>query len=123
MKYFTSDTHFAHPFVAALRVFIRPEYQEHSANDLRNMVRDPSSDLMWEQCVNTEEHDVLVLANINEVTMLVVCFVLNETKLTGNGKGTLCPNKSNSSLADLPRVFTAPHPIPYEPRACVLYCK
>ena len=67
MKYFTSDTHFAHPFVAALRVFIRPEYQEHSANDLRNMVRDPSSDLMWEQCVNTEEHDVFVLANINRI--------------------------------------------------------
>lgn len=34
MKFFTSDTHFARPFVAALRGFIRPEYQEYSANDL-----------------------------------------------------------------------------------------
>lgn len=34
MKYFTSDTHFAHPFVAALRGFILPEYQEYPANDL-----------------------------------------------------------------------------------------
>lgn len=67
MKYFTSDTHLAHPFVAALRGFIRPEYQEYSANDLRRMVRDPDYDLTWEQCVNTAEHDALVVANINRV--------------------------------------------------------
>lgn len=67
MKYFTSDTHFAHPFVAALRGYITPEYAEYSPGELRRLVRDKSSNVTWEQCVNTEEHDAFVLANINRI--------------------------------------------------------
>lgn len=67
MKYFTSDTHFAHPFVAALRGYITPEYAEYSPGELRRLVRDKSSNVTWEQCVNTAEHDELIVANINRV--------------------------------------------------------
>ena len=39
MKYFTSDLHLHHPFVAALRGYAKPEYAHLAAADLREYAR------------------------------------------------------------------------------------
>lgn len=61
MKWFTSDLHFAHPFVAALRGYALPGYAkdasikqqaEHEHKPLKN-------------CVNWRKHDADIIRSIN----------------------------------------------------------
>lgn len=62
-KYFTSDTHFAHPFVAALRGYAKPGFTsdntiKQQANEAHMQVKD---------CVNWYQHDIDVTDHINEI--------------------------------------------------------
>lgn len=61
-KYFTSDTHFAHPFVAALRGYAKPGFRrttiKQQANEAHMQVKD---------CVNWYQHDMDVTDHINEM--------------------------------------------------------
>ena len=62
-KYFTSDTHFAHPFVAALRGYAKPGFTsdntiKQQANEAHMQVKD---------CVNWYQHDIDVTNHINEM--------------------------------------------------------
>lgn len=62
-KYFTSDTHFAHPFVAALRGYAKPGFTsdntiKQQANEAHMQVKD---------CVNWYRHDMDVTDRINEI--------------------------------------------------------
>lgn len=62
-KYFTSDTHFAHPFVSALRGYAKPGFTsdntiKQQANEAHMQVKD---------CVNWYRHDMDVTDRINEI--------------------------------------------------------
>ena len=62
-KYFTSDTHFAHPFVAALRGYAKTGFTsdntiKQQANEAHMQVKD---------CVNWYRHDMDVTGHINEM--------------------------------------------------------
>lgn len=62
-KYFTSDTHFAHPFVAALRGYAKTGFTsdntiKQQANEAHMQVKD---------CVNWYQHDMDVTGHINEM--------------------------------------------------------
>lgn len=64
MRYFTSDLHFRHPFVAALRGYIKPEYADSTAEDLRASARGVGARLG--DMVDWETHDKDAVRSINE---------------------------------------------------------
>ena len=64
MRYLTSDTHLAHPFVAALRGYVRPEYAEHSPRELQSMAANGDIDL--NQAVNVDKHDERIITMMND---------------------------------------------------------
>ena len=64
MKYFTSDLHLHHPFVAALRGYTKPEYAHLAAADLRKYARTNRWKLA--DMVDWQRHDHTIIDNINE---------------------------------------------------------
>ncbi len=64
MKYFTSDLHLHHPFVAALRGYAKPEYAHLTAAGLREYARTNRWKLA--DMVDWQRHDHTILDNINE---------------------------------------------------------
>ncbi len=64
MKYFTSDLHLHHPFVAALRGYAKPEYAHLAAADLREYARTNRWKLA--DMVDWQRHDHTIIDNINE---------------------------------------------------------
>jgi calcineurin-like phosphoesterase family protein len=71
MRYFTSDLHLAHPFVAATRGFwkpgMRPDRDIIEAPDGINRLRRELSEYRFNEMVDTEAHDRLVIRRINAV--------------------------------------------------------
>lgn len=71
MRYFTSDLHLAHPFVAATRGFWkpgqRPDRDIIEAPDGLNQLRRELSEYRFNEIVDTEAHDRLVIRRINAV--------------------------------------------------------
>lgn len=71
MRYFTSDLHLAHPFVAATRGFWkpgqRPDRDVIEAPDGLNQLRRELSEYRFNEMVDTETHDKLVIRRINAV--------------------------------------------------------
>lgn len=71
MRYFTSDLHLAHPFVAATRGFwkpgIRPDRDVIEAPDGLNQLRRELSECRFNEMVDTEAHDRLIIRRINAV--------------------------------------------------------
>lgn len=63
MKYFTSDLHFHHPFVAALRGYARPGFETVGAEALRELRR--AGVYSWEEMVDWQRHDDDIVAGIN----------------------------------------------------------
>lgn len=63
MKYFTSDLHLHHPFVAALRGYIRADYQPMSAQELREYAR--VNNLDYASLVDWRQHDTNIINVIN----------------------------------------------------------
>lgn len=63
MKYFTSDLHLHHPFVAALRGYAKPEYAHLAAADLREYARTNRWKLA--DMVDWQRHDRDVNAALN----------------------------------------------------------
>ncbi|MBT1175242.1 phosphoesterase [Bifidobacterium sp. LC6] len=79
MKYFTTDTHFGHPLVSALRGFTtfdpdRAQYTNimnaegrKAAEDwVKHIILDDSR-LNFRKAANTDAHDAAVVANINDI--------------------------------------------------------
>ena len=64
MKYFTSDLHLHHPFVAALRGYAKPEYAHLAAADLREYARTNRWKLA--DMVDWQRHEHTIIDNINE---------------------------------------------------------
>lgn len=60
-KYFTSDTHFAHPFVAALRGYAKPGFRRTTIKQQAN-----ETHMQVKNCVNWYQHDMDVTDHINE---------------------------------------------------------
>ena len=71
MRYFTSDLHLAHPFVAATRGFwkpgMRPDRDIIEEPDGINRLRRELSEYRFNEMVDTEAHDKLVIRRINAV--------------------------------------------------------
>ena len=71
MRYFTSDLHLAHPFVAATRGFwkpgMRPDRDVIEAPDGINQLRRELSEYRFNEMVDTEAHDKLIIKRINAV--------------------------------------------------------
>ena len=71
MRYFTSDLHLAHPFVAATRGFwkpgMRPDRDIIEAPDGINQLRRELSEYRFNEMVDTEAHDRLIIRRINAV--------------------------------------------------------
>lgn len=71
MRYFTSDLHLAHPFVAATRGFwkpgMRPDRDIIEAPDGINQLRRELSEYRFNEMVDTEAHDKLIIRRINAV--------------------------------------------------------
>lgn len=71
MRYFTSDLHLAHPFVAATRGFwkpgMRPDRDVIEAPDGINQLRRELSEYRFNEMVDTEAHDRLIIRRINAV--------------------------------------------------------
>lgn len=63
MKYFTSDLHLSHPFVAALRGYTKPEHAHMTADQLREHARE--NRLKLADMVDWRRHDQTILDNIN----------------------------------------------------------
>lgn len=63
MKYFTSDLHLHHPFVAALRGYAKPEYAHLTAAGLREYAR--TNRWRLADMVDWQRHDHTILDNIN----------------------------------------------------------
>lgn len=61
-KYFTSDTHFAHPFVAALRGYAKTGFT--SDNTIKQQANE--AHMQIKDCVNWHQHDMDVTDHINE---------------------------------------------------------
>lgn len=61
-KYFTSDTHFAHPFVAALRGYAKTGFT--SDNTIKQQASE--AHMQVKDCVNWYQHDMDVTDHINE---------------------------------------------------------
>lgn len=62
MKYFTSDLHLNHPFVAALRGYAKPEYAHMTADQLREHARE--NQLKLADMVDWQRHDQTILDNL-----------------------------------------------------------
>ena len=71
MRYFTSDLHLSHPFVAATRGFwkpgMRPDRDIIEAPDGINQLRRELSEYRFNEMVDTEVHDRLIIRRINAV--------------------------------------------------------
>lgn len=71
MRYFTSDLHLAHPFVAATRGFWKPGQKPDrdiiEAPDGINQLRRELSEYRFNEMVDTEAHDRLIIRRINAV--------------------------------------------------------
>lgn len=71
MRYFTSDLHLAHPFVAATRGFWKPRMRPNrdiiEAPDGLNQLRRELSEYRFNEMVDTEAHDRLIIRRINAV--------------------------------------------------------
>ena len=71
MRYFTSDLHLAHPFVAATRGFwkpgMRPDRDVIEAPDGINQLRRELSEYRFNEMVDTEAHDRTIIKRINAV--------------------------------------------------------
>lgn len=71
MRYFTSDLHLAHPFVAATRGFwkpgMRPDRDVIEVPNGLNRLRRELSEYRFNEIVDTEAHDRLVIRRINAV--------------------------------------------------------
>lgn len=71
MRYFTSDLHLAHPFVAATRGFwkpgMRPDRDILEEPDGINQLRRELSEYRFNEMVDTEAHDRLIIRRINAV--------------------------------------------------------
>lgn len=71
MRYFTSDLHLAHPFVAATRGFwkpgMRPDRDIIEEPDGINQLRRELSEYRFNEMVDTEAHDRLIIRRINAV--------------------------------------------------------
>lgn len=71
MRYFTSDLHLAHPFVAATRGFwkpgMRPDRDIIEEPDGLNQLRRELSEYRFNEMVDAEAHDKLVIKRINAV--------------------------------------------------------
>lgn len=71
MRYFTSDLHLAHPFVAATRGFwkpgMRPDRDILEEPDGLNQLRRELSEYRFNEMVDTEAHDRTVIKRINAV--------------------------------------------------------
>ena len=71
MRYFTSDLHLAHPFVAATRGFwkpgMRPDRDIIEEPDGLNRLRRELSEYRFNEMVDTEAHDRLIIRRINAV--------------------------------------------------------
>ena len=62
VKYFTADTHFAHPFVAALRGYAKDGYT--SDNTIKQQAE--RNGMPVKECVNWYRHDLDVTKHINQ---------------------------------------------------------
>lgn len=65
MKYFTSDLHLHHPFVAALRGYTKPEYAHLTPDELRDHAKRSRESLAT--MVDWQQHDMDVIGHINEL--------------------------------------------------------
>lgn len=65
MKYFTSDLHLHHPFVAALRGYTKPEYAHLTPDELRDHAKHSRESLAT--MVDWQQHDMDVIDHINEL--------------------------------------------------------
>ena len=71
MRYFTSDLHLAHPFVAATRGFWKPGQKPDrdiiEEPDGINQLRRELSEYRFNEMVDTEAHDRAIIKRINAV--------------------------------------------------------
>ena len=65
MKYFTSDLHLHHPFVAALRGYTKPEWAHLTPDELRDHAKRSRESLAT--MVDWQQHDMDVIGHINEL--------------------------------------------------------
>ena len=65
MKWFTSDLHLHHPFVAALRGYTKPEYAHLTPDELRGHAKHSRESLAT--MVDWRQHDMDVIGHINEL--------------------------------------------------------
>lgn len=65
MKWFTSDLHLHHPFVAALRGYTKPKYAHLTPDGLRDHAKHSRESLAT--MVDWQQHDMDVIDNINKL--------------------------------------------------------
>lgn len=64
-RWFTSDIHGCHPFVAALRGYTKPKYAHMTPQELREYANDNGID--FKELVDWRKHDEDIVRNFNEV--------------------------------------------------------